>query len=145
MDEVEIRDSDWGKLTPEAQILAATLVGLRSGRTLNEAAERLGVVVEHVRDTIEVDDNGKVSGKKGTVTLTLEVAPNLDNWHGEVLTVSEKLAHRYPEDRSHPLYVGKRGTLHLRQDTTDMLFSVEGGKVVEPGDDDPHRQAAQAD
>ena len=41
MDDIEIREVDWNRLTPEAQVLAVSLVGLRSGKTLNEAAERL--------------------------------------------------------------------------------------------------------
>jgi hypothetical protein len=143
----EIRERDWERLTPEGKALAVMLVGLRSGKTLREAAEKLGVVVDHVVDMSYTDDNGNVKGPKGTVTLTLEVCPDPDGGSGTVL-VNEKVAHRYPEDRGHVLYTGKNGTLHTRQETAGMLFAVEDGEIRTLGDgdgDDPQRRAAQAD
>jgi hypothetical protein len=104
----------------------------------------------------EMDDNGVVKGPKGNLVLTMEVAPNPDG--GQVVIVREKLAHKYPEDRSQQLYVGKGATLHTRQATTGMLFAVDAdtgsidhldpdneGRDDDPPDDDPHRRSAQAD
>ena len=151
MDEDVIPDRDWNRLTPEAKAWVRMLVGLREGRTVKEAAERMAVVVDGVVDHIVEDDKGKVSGPKGTLTLTLEVAPNTYDGSGNTVVVREKLAHKWPEDRHHVLYVGKGSTLHTRQETTGMLFAVEDGQVVQDGDDpdtgsdDPHRNAAQAD
>jgi hypothetical protein len=119
----QIPERDWEKLSPEARSFACLLIGLREGRTIEEIAEKLSVVVHAVLDASVVSDDGKVGGPKGTVALTLEVAP-LDD-RGSTVTVREKLAVKYPEDRSHNVYVGKRATLHTRQSTEEALFAVQ--------------------
>lgn len=121
---VQIPDRDWDKLSPEARSFICLLAGLREGRTVEEAAERLSTVVHAVIDAIVVnEDSGKIGGPKGTVTLTLEVAPIDDR--GATVMVREKIASKWPEDRSHPVYVGKHSTLHTRQDTEGALFAVQ--------------------
>jgi hypothetical protein len=143
LDDDAIRESDWNRLTPEAKAWVRMLVGLREGRTVKEAAERMAVVVDAVIDNIVEDDKGKISGPKGNMVLTLEVGPNTYDSSANTVVVREKLGSKWPEDRHHVLYVGKGSTLHTRQATTGMLFAVEDG-AVDDGDD-PHRNAAQAD
>jgi hypothetical protein len=149
LDDDAIRESDWNRLTPEAKAWVRMLVGLREGRTVKEAAERMAVVVDAVIDNIVEDDKGKVSGPKGNMVLTLEVGPNTYDGSANTVVVREKLGSKWPEDRHHVLYVGKGSTLHTRQATTGMLFAVEDGAVVDAAadddGDDPHRNAAQAD
>jgi hypothetical protein len=150
LDDDAIRESDWNRLTPEAKAWVRMLVGLREGRTVKEAAERMAVVVDAVIDNIVEDDKGKISGPKGNMVLTLEVGPNTYDGSANTVVVREKLGSKWPEDRHHVLYVGKGSTLHTRQATTGMLFAVEDGAVVDAAAatttrDDPHRNAAQAD
>jgi len=119
----QIPDRDWDKLTVEARSFICMLAGLREGRTVEEAAERLSTIVDAVITHTTVNDDGKVSGPKGALTLTLTVAPKDDR--GSVITVIEKLVSKYPEDRDHDVYVGKHSTLHTRQTTEDALFAVQ--------------------
>lgn len=119
----QIPDRDWDKLSPEARSFVCLLAGLREGRTVEEAADRLGTIVSAVIDHSDVSEDGKVTGPKGMLTLTLTVAPKDDR--GSVITVIEKLAAKWPEDRDHDVYVGRHSTLHTRQTTEDALFAVQ--------------------
>jgi hypothetical protein len=119
----QVPDADWDKLSVEARSAVCLLAGLREGRVIEEFAERLTTIVDAVIAHTDVSEEGKISGPKGTITLTLTVAP-LDD-RGSTITVVDKITSKHPEDRDHPVYVGKRSTLHTRQSTEDALFAVQ--------------------
>lgn len=118
----QIPERDWDRLSPEARSTLAMLAGLREGRTISELSARLSEAVDGVIEMMTESDQGKVSGPAATVTLTLRVSPQ--DKRGDIVMVSEEVKARVPQDRSHPLYVGKGSTLHTRQATTTMLFGV---------------------
>jgi hypothetical protein len=130
----QIPEHDWERLGPEAQSLLCLIAGLREGRFLIEAAEHWGRVSNAVVDHLAENEKGDATGPKGTLTLTLEIAPNKDDVSGNTVAVTDKLVSKRPEDRRHVVYVGRRGTLHTRQDTEAALFAVlptaEGGHEI---------------
>lgn len=115
-------DTEWDKLTPQAQATVCMLVGLREGRTMNELAERLQLAVNGVLDLVTVSDTGKISGPKGNVKLTIEVVPNDDR--GETVKLLERVEGKHPEERDHTLYVGRMGTLHTTQQHREEMPSL---------------------
>jgi hypothetical protein len=120
----QIPERDWDKLTPEARSFLCMLAGERNGRVVEEVAEKLGRVTAAVRSFSFEDDNGNLKGPKGALTLQLTVGPATDN-SPDTVDLIDKITCRYPEDRTHPMYVGHRNTLHTRQSTDDALFAVQ--------------------
>lgn len=117
------RDID--RLPPAAYETWLMLAGLREGRTLIQFTDSLLEVVNAVVGHATVSDSGKVSGPTGTVTFTVTVAPS-ETRPDKFVKLSEKLANKVPEDRSHVLFIGRGGTVHTREPMDrPSLFSVD--------------------
>jgi hypothetical protein len=94
------------------------------GKTHDELSEALWDLVARVRDT----------GKKGTVTLTVTVAPMKGD--KDVLIVSDEIKLRFPEhDRKASLFYPDANGNLTRSDPNQLAFEglreVGGGQVVD--------------
>lgn len=84
------------------KLITQVLAEIRGGVFVNEASKELSELVERIRD----------SGKKGSITLTLEIAPSgKDN---RIMTVKPKLAMKKPpapETDEASIFYASRGDL----------------------------------
>lgn len=85
-----------------SKLITQVLAEIRGGVFVNEASKELGELVERIRD----------SGKKGAITITLEIAPSgKDN---RIMTVKPKLALKKPaapETDEASIFYAQRGDL----------------------------------
>lgn len=124
---------DLDRLNPTTRAVWETLAGLRDGKVMEQFAEVVVDVVNAVIQHHTVNDQGKVGGPTGSVTLTLTISPHENDPEG-LVNITDKLASKRPEDRTHPVYVGKGGTVHVRDprglDRHKQLTLVDASDVV---------------
>ena len=142
-EDYQINPRDWDRLSADARALLRMLAGLREGRTVSELADRVGQAADAVVDAIEVNDKGKVSGPTGNAVLKLTIRPNPYDATANTVRIEEEVTGKYPQERYHDVFVGRGGSLHLRDAERSMLFSVvpkdsgRGVDFVSPEDDSP--------
>lgn len=109
------------------KLITQVLAEIRGGVFVNEASKELGELVERIRD----------SGKKGSITLTLEIAPSgKDN---RIMTVKPKLGVKKPaapETDEASIFYANRGDL-VRDDpeqrTLPHVRSVDEESAAQVG------------
>jgi hypothetical protein len=94
----------------------ATVADLRNGRTQDELTVELSKLVEAVETT----------GKKGTLTLTISVAPAAKN--STLLKIDDEITLKAPKGDRAPtlMFVGEDHTLSLNDPSADTGRTLKG-------------------